>query len=207
MITLPEQRVQRGHAVAIVDEADTILIDEAMTPLTISGAGGNVTVEYERFARAVRGLVADVDFKVDEERRTIEATKVGLRKIEKRLGAGDLYSDPYGRLLNHLRQALRAQYLFHRDQQYVVEGDEVKIAGELADRTMEGCSTSGTPSAQSAKSPAAKSPATTPCTTSSPTSASVSKGCFIREGLLLCNSVDEISSKICYLVKRFLRTN
>ena len=138
MITLPEQRVQRGHAVAIVDEADTILIDEAMTPLTISGAGGNVTVEYERFARAVRGLVADVDFKVDEERRTIEATKVGLRKIEKRLGAGDLYSDPYGRLLNHLRQALRAQYLFHRDQQYVVEGDEVKIAGELADRTMEG---------------------------------------------------------------------
>ena len=138
MITLPEQRVQRGHAVAIVDEADTILIDEAMTPLTISGAGGNVTVEYERFARAVRGLVADVDFKVDEERRSIEATKVGLRKIEKRLGAGDLYSDPYGRLLNHLRQALRAQYLFHRDQQYVVEGDEVKIAGELADRTMEG---------------------------------------------------------------------
>ena len=138
MITLPEQRVQRGHAVAIVDEADTILIDEAMTPLTISGAGGNVTVEYERFARAVRGLVADVDFKVDEGRRSIEATKVGLRKIEKRLGAGDLYSDPYGRLLNHLRQALRAQYLFHRDQQYVVEGDEVKIAGELADRTMEG---------------------------------------------------------------------
>ena len=138
MITLPEQRVQRGHAVAIVDEADTILIDEAMTPLTISGAGGNVTVEYERFARAVRGLVADVDFKVDEERRSIEATKVGLRKIEKQLGAGDLYSDPYGRLLNHLRQALRAQYLFHRDQQYVVEGDEVKIAGELADRTMEG---------------------------------------------------------------------
>ena len=138
MITLPEQRVQRGHAVAIVDEADTILIDDAMTPLTISGAGGNVTVEYERFARAVRGLVADVDFKVDEERRSIEATKVGLRKIEKRLGAGDLYSDPYGRLLNHLRQALRAQYLFHRDQQYVVEGDEVKIAGELADRTMEG---------------------------------------------------------------------
>ena len=138
MITLPDQRVQRGHAVAIVDEADAILIDEAMTPLTISGAGGNVTVEYERFARAVRDLVADVDFKVDEARHSIKATKAGLRKIEKRLGAGDLYSDPYGRLLNHLRQALRAQYLFHRDQQYVVEGDEVKIAGELTDRAMEG---------------------------------------------------------------------
>lgn len=138
MITLPDQRVQRGHAVAIVDEADTILIDEAMTPLTISGAGSNATVEYERFARAVRGLVADVDFKVDEARHSIEATKAGLRKIEKQLGASDLYSDPYGRLLNHLRQALRAQYLFHRDQHYVVEGDEVKIAGELTDRAMEG---------------------------------------------------------------------
>ncbi len=138
MVMRSEERVQRGHAFAIVDDADYILIDEARTPLAISGSGVSSASTYQDFARAVRGLTLDVDFEMDEAKYTIVETDEGLRKIERRLGIDDLYSDPSGQLANHLRQALRAQYLFHRDRQYMVVGGEVKIVDESTGRVMEG---------------------------------------------------------------------
>ena len=155
MVVRPQQRVQRGHAFAIVDEVDSILIDEARTPLIISGAGTKSAGIYKDFARAVRGLergeevVYDMlsgnegaeptgDFVMDEAKHTIAATERGLKKIEDRLGIKDIYADLSGQLVNHLQQALKAQYMFHRDKQYVVTGGEVKIVDEFTGRIMEG---------------------------------------------------------------------
>ena len=155
MVTRPEQRVQRGHHYAIVDEVDSILIDEARTPLIISGAGTKSASTYKDFARAVRGLergedvshdmltaTEDVeptgDYVMDEAKHTIAATERGLKKIERRLGIDDIYADLSGQLVNHLQQALKAQYMFHRDKQYVVTNGEVKIVDEFTGRIMEG---------------------------------------------------------------------
>jgi preprotein translocase subunit SecA len=137
MVMRADMRVQRGHAYAIVDEVDSILIDEARTPLIISGAGTKSAGTYRDFARAVRGLTPDVDFEMDEAKHTIAATEVGLSKVEKRLGL-DIYGDMSGQLVNHLQQALKAEYMFHRDQQYVVTHGEVKIVDEFTGRIMEG---------------------------------------------------------------------
>lgn len=154
MVLRPGQRVQRGHAFAIVDEVDSILIDEARTPLIISGAGTKSAGTYKDFARAVRGLTqgeeanfdmlsgeaveATGDFVMDEAKHTIAATEQGLKKIEQRLGIDDIYGDLSGALVNHLQQALKAQYMFHRDKQYVVTNGEVKIVDEFTGRIMEG---------------------------------------------------------------------
>lgn len=155
MVLRASQRVQRGHAFAIVDEVDSILIDEARTPLIISGAGTKSASTYKDFARAVRGLKRapevehdplspepapepDGDFVMDEAKHTIAATEQGLKKIEKRLGIDDIYADLSGQLVNHLQQALKAQYMFHRDKQYVVTNGEVKIVDEFTGRIMEG---------------------------------------------------------------------
>ena len=137
MVTRAKMRVQRGHHYAIVDEVDSILIDEARTPLIISGAGTKSASTYKDFARAVRGLIPDVDFEMDEAKHTIAATESGLSKIEGRLGI-DIYGDMSGELVNHLQQALKAEYMFHRDQQYVVTHGEVKIVDEFTGRIMEG---------------------------------------------------------------------
>ncbi len=155
MVLRPHQRVQRGHAFAIVDEVDSILIDEARTPLIISGAGTKSASIYKDFARAVRGLTRGEevihdplaatepveptgDYVMDEAKHTIAATEQGLKKIERRLGIDDIYADLSGALVNHLQQALKAQYMFHRDKQYVVTDGEVKIVDEFTGRIMEG---------------------------------------------------------------------
>lgn len=138
MVTRAENRVQRGHHFAVVDEVDSILIDEARTPLIISGAGSAAADTYNQFARAVRGLQIEVDYQMDEAKRTINATEVGLEKVEDALGIDDLYADPSGALANHLQQALKAQFLFHRDIDYVVTNGEVKIVDEFTGRIMEG---------------------------------------------------------------------
>ena len=138
MVTRADQRVQRGHHFAIVDEVDSILIDEARTPLIISGAGMKAADTYKKFAQAMFGLVRDQDYEMDEAKRTIMATETGLAKIESRLGVQDLYADPSGRMANHLQQALRAHFLFHRDKDYVVVDGEVKIVDEFTGRIMEG---------------------------------------------------------------------
>ena len=138
MVTRPEMRVQRGHHYAIVDEVDSILIDEARTPLIISGAGTKTAGTYKDFAKAVRGLTPDVDFEMDEAKHTIATTEIGLEKVERALNIDDIYNDETGQLVNHLQQALKAEYMFHRDQQYVVIDGEVKIVDEFTGRIMEG---------------------------------------------------------------------
>ena len=138
MVMRANQRVQRGHAFAIVDDADSILIDEARTPLIISDPGVSSASTYRDFARAVCELTPGVDFKLDEAEHAIMTTEEGLEKIERRLGIDDLYSDPSGQIANHLKQALRAQYLFHRDRQYVVVDGEIKIVDESTGCVMEG---------------------------------------------------------------------
>ena len=138
MVTRPEMRVQRGHHYAIVDEVDSILIDEARTPLIISGAGTKSAGTYKDFAKAVRGLIPDIDFEMDEAKHTIATTEIGLEKVERALNIDDIYNDETGQLVNHLQQALKAEYMFHRDQQYVVIDGEVKIVDEFTGRIMEG---------------------------------------------------------------------
>ncbi len=138
MVTRAEMRVQRGHHFAVVDEVDSILIDEARTPLIISGAATQAAETYNKFARVMPALIQGQDFEMDEAKRTISATDSGLVKIESMLGIDDIYADPSGQLPNHLQQALRAQFLYHRDVDYVVVNGEVKIVDEFTGRIMEG---------------------------------------------------------------------
>lgn len=138
MVARADRRVQRGHAFAIVDEVDSILIDEARTPLIISGAGSQAADTYKKFAAIMPSLKRDVDFEMDEAKKTIYTTEVGLEKVEFQLGIEDLYGDPSGQLPNHLQQALKAQFMFHRDVDYVVVDGEVKIVDEFTGRIMEG---------------------------------------------------------------------
>ena len=132
----PDQRVQRGHSFAIVDEADSILIDEARTPLIISGVDPTPVERYIQFARAVEGLSED-DVSVDEAKHTVYATEEGLDRVEGILGL-EVYADKSGLLANHLRQALRARFLFRRDDQYVVAEGKVKIVDESTGRILKG---------------------------------------------------------------------
>lgn len=138
MVTRADMRVQRGHSFCVVDEVDSILIDEARTPLIISGPGTHAADTYKQFAAVMPRLVKDVDFDMDEAKKTITATESGLVKIENMLGIEDIYADPTGELANHLQQALKAQFLFHRDVDYVVVDGEVKIVDEFTGRIMEG---------------------------------------------------------------------
>ncbi len=138
MVVRSEDRVQRGHHFAVVDEVDSILIDEARTPLIISGLGSQSSETYKRFAAVMPKLKLDEDFQMDEAKKTINTTEVGLDRIESMLGIEDIYADPSAQLANHLQQALKAQFLFHRDVDYVVVDGEVKIVDEFTGRIMEG---------------------------------------------------------------------
>jgi len=138
MVSTAQNRVQRGHHFCVVDEVDSILIDEARTPLIISGPGSQAADLYAKFARVMPRLKLDEDFEMDEAKKTINATEVGLERIEAALDIDDIYADPSGMLANHLQQALKAQFLFHRDVDYVVADGEVKIVDEFTGRIMEG---------------------------------------------------------------------
>jgi preprotein translocase subunit SecA len=138
MVVRPESRVQRGHHFAIVDEVDSILIDEARTPLIISGAGTRSADAYKSFAKAIPRLRGGADFELDEAKRTVAPTEEGIRKIEQWLGIEDLYADPSGQMVNHLQQALKAQFMFKRDVDYVVKDGEVLIVDEFTGRLMVG---------------------------------------------------------------------
>lgn len=131
------ERVQRGHRYAIVDEVDSILIDEARTPLIISGLSGAPAGVYGRFAEIAARLDAEDDIVLDEAKRTVYATEEGLDKVEVLLGE-EVYADLTGGLANHLKQALRAEFLFKRDKDYVVSDGEVKIVDGFTGRIMEG---------------------------------------------------------------------
>ncbi|MCL2403291.1 MAG: preprotein translocase subunit SecA [Coriobacteriia bacterium] len=138
MATRSEDRVQRGHNFAIVDEVDSILIDEARTPLIISGAGTKSATTYKDFAKAVVKLKEDEDFDLDEAKRTCAPTESGISKIERMLSIDDIYMDPSGQMVNHLQQSLKAQFLFKRDVDYMVKDGEVLIVDEFTGRPMVG---------------------------------------------------------------------
>ena len=133
-----EHMVQRGHHYAIVDEVDSILIDEARTPLIISGPASDVTKLYYQFSTIVRSLTRDVDYEVDEEKKTVVPTEAGIEKVEKQLGVNNLYDAVATNYVHQLGQALRAKELFHRDKEYLVADGEVKIIDEFTGRTLDG---------------------------------------------------------------------
>jgi len=133
-----EDCVQRGHFFAIVDEVDSILIDEARTPLIISGVPEQAADTYYRFARIVPTLRKGEDYEVDEKHRTVAPTESGVDKVEKALGIENLYLDVNGQLVNHFIQALKAHALFHKDKEYIVRDGEVLIVDEFTGRVLEG---------------------------------------------------------------------
>jgi preprotein translocase subunit SecA len=133
-----EHMVQRGHHYAIVDEVDSILIDEARTPLIISGPASDVTKLYYQFASIARSLTRDTDYEVDEEKKTVVPTEAGIEKVERQLGVTNLYDAVATNYVHQLGQALRAKELFHRDKDYLVDSGEVKIVDEFTGRTLEG---------------------------------------------------------------------
>lgn len=137
MASSPRERVQRGHAFAVVDEADSVLIDEARTPLIISGLSGAPSEICNSFAEIAARLNPETDVVLDEKRRTVYETEAGLAKIEKLLGS-EVYADLSGAIANRLRQALKAQFLLKLDHDYVVDGGEVKIVDGFTGRIMEG---------------------------------------------------------------------
>lgn len=138
MVIYPDQMVQRDLNYAIVDEVDSILIDEARTPLIISGPGAKSTDMYAVMARAVAGLKEGVDYTVDEKQKTVAAADSTVPKIEKILGINNLYAPENIELSHCFTAALRAKALMKRDRDYVVKGDEVVIVDEFTGRLMEG---------------------------------------------------------------------
>ena len=138
MVVEPGDRVQRGHSFAVVDEVDSILIDEARTPLIISGPGTRSSDTYKKFARVIPRLIRDVDFEYDEAKKTIATTEDGLHKVEAALGIDDIYGDPSGQLANHLQQSLKAQFMFQKDVDYVINDGEILIVDEFTGRLMYG---------------------------------------------------------------------
>ena len=138
MVLYEKSMVQRGHAFAIVDEVDSILIDEARTPLIISGQGEKSTDMYEKANQFVIRLRNEEDYTVDEKEKTVIFTEEGTRKAERAFGIENL-SDPENNDLNHyLIQALKANALMKRDVDYVVQNDEVVIVDEFTGRLMIG---------------------------------------------------------------------
>ena len=133
-----EHMVQRGHVYGIVDEVDSILIDEARTPLIISGPSNDSTKLYYQFASVVRTLRRDVDYEVDEEKRTAVPTEAGIAKVERQLGVENLYDSVAVNYVHQLEKALQAKELYHRDKDYLVTDGEVKIVDEFTGRIMEG---------------------------------------------------------------------
>jgi preprotein translocase subunit SecA len=150
-----EGTVQRGHPYAIVDEVDSILIDEARTPLIISGEPETAAKTYYDFARVVKQLegfetkgkgtkgideteASGADYTFDKKFKTVSPSQNAIEKVERALGLDNLYDPKNVELVNHLNQALKAQALFHRDVDYVIQEGEVKIVDEFTGRIMEG---------------------------------------------------------------------
>jgi preprotein translocase subunit SecA len=133
-----EAMAQRGFAYAIIDEVDSILIDEARTPLIISGASDEAARLYYRFASIVKTLSRDADYEVDEEKKTVVPTEAGIEKVESALNVENLYDAVAINYVHQLTQALRAKELYHRDKDYLVADGEIRIVDEFTGRALEG---------------------------------------------------------------------
>ena len=138
MASTLEDKVQRGFNFAIVDEVDSILIDEARTPLIISGRVADAAKLYYQFASIVRSMVRDVDYDVEEAKRVVVPTESGIEKVEKQLGIENLYDEVQQNLVHQLQVALKAAVLYQRDKDYIIQDGEVKIVDEFTGRILEG---------------------------------------------------------------------
>ena len=130
--------VQRGHHFCIVDEVDSILIDEARTPLIISGPAEESTDKYFKIDKIVPKLIQEIDFTIDEKQRTATLTEEGVSKTERLLGLGNLYDPAHMETIHHVYQALRAHTLYKRDTDYVINNGEIIIVDEFTGRQMPG---------------------------------------------------------------------
>ena len=142
MVYSADQMAQRGHNFAVVDEIDSILIDEARTPLIISAQDEESAVMYDQFSKIVPKLSENIDFNVDEKMRAVVLTDEGTTNVEKILGLANIYDPVLGdvglRYVHHLEQALRAHILFKKDKDYVVKDGEIMIVDEFTGRMMPG---------------------------------------------------------------------
>ena len=133
-----EGQVQRGHAYAIIDEVDSILIDEARTPLIIAAPDAQSSDFYKTFARIAAALDATTDYEVEEKKKTVNITDAGIEKVEKMVGVKNLYAPENIRLVHYLEESLKAHTLFRRDKDYVVKNGEVIIVDEFTGRMLVG---------------------------------------------------------------------
>jgi len=138
MAMRPENMTQRGHNYAIVDEVDSILIDEARTPLIISGRVADVAKWYRDFARIAERLHRDVHYEVDEAKRQVLSTEEGVARVEQILGVENMYDHTNIDFIHHLDVALRAKELYTHDVEYVITNGEIKIVDEFTGRILEG---------------------------------------------------------------------
>ena len=133
-----EDCAQRGHFFGVVDEVDSILIDEARTPLIISGAADEAARWYRTFARLVQRLKKEEHFEVDEAKRTVAVTEEGIARVEQLLSIDNLYDQVHTPLVHYLDSALKAKELYRRDKDYIVQNREVLIVDEFTGRTLPG---------------------------------------------------------------------
>jgi preprotein translocase subunit SecA len=138
MTMTPEHMVQRGHAFGIVDEVDSILVDEARTPLIISGRVGETGKWYTEFARIASRLRVDDDYEVDEKKRQVITTEPGVTRVEEILGVENMYDFANVDFIHHLDVALKAKTLYQKDVDYMIRGGEVMIVDEFTGRVLEG---------------------------------------------------------------------
>ena len=138
MVSRAEEMVQREHFFAIVDEVDSILIDEARTPLIISAPDTESTKLYQQFAHVMPHLKEKEDYEVDEKMKVVTMTEDGITKAEQLLGLGNLYESGKVQYVHHLEQSLKAHAIFHRDRDYVVRDGEVIIVDDFTGRLMVG---------------------------------------------------------------------
>ncbi|MEA2452384.1 MAG: preprotein translocase subunit SecA [Actinomycetota bacterium] len=138
MVTEFDRLVQRGHYMAVVDEVDSILVDEARTPLIISGAIQENNKWYQQFARITPRLENDVHYEVDEKKHTVAVTEEGVAKVEEILGIENMYDHVNVDMIHHLQAALKAKELYKKDVEYIVQHGEVLIVDEHTGRTLPG---------------------------------------------------------------------
>jgi len=138
MVQENEQKSQRGWHYAIIDEVDSILIDEARTPLIISAPAAEATEKYRKFASLIPRLKEGEDYNIDEKMRAATLTEEGIKKLEGWLGLENIYTEQGVSDVHHIEQALKAQVLFKRDKDYVVKNDEIIIIDEFTGRLMQG---------------------------------------------------------------------
>ena len=138
MATTPDRRVLRGLAYAVVDEADSILIDESRTPLIISGGSGTTANSYLVADRFVKALRKDKDFTYDIKKKTISLTDEGVNKVQQSFGIDNLYSAQYNDLVHRIHQALKANFVMKKDVEYMVDGDSIQLIDSFTGRVLKG---------------------------------------------------------------------